>query len=147
MGLSFHLTFVCKRPSQEIREEEERVWVFILLTLSRTLCGSSCISLLKFIVPVTWSLFCGYSSIVSKNSSLLVIQKIYPGLVLIRYGKTHGHKNNYHERSLYSQIRRNRRHCIPHRAAWGKEQGRPAGREEGGQSMAQNLYWGFHRKV
>ena len=43
--------------------------------------------------------------------------KMYPGFVLIRCGRICGHGNDCHERSLYSQIPKNRRHRIPQRAS------------------------------
>ena len=57
--------------------------------------------------------------------------------------------------SLYAHIPRDRKHCLPHRAAWGKEQGWLAGRGRWEQSMVQNIFgvfmgkygWGKDNKV
>ena len=39
---------------------------------------------------------------------------MYPGFILIRYGKTYRHRNDFHEgRSSYSQIPRNMKHTSP----------------------------------
>ena len=66
--------------------------------------------------------------------------KVYPGFLLVRYGKTRRHGNDCHQgRSLYSQIPRNRRH--------GTLQGHTGQESEGvreklGQAPSLYIFWG-----
>lgn len=83
--------------------------------------GSTCIPHPTSIPPVEWGPLLWLQLLInSKNSSLLDVylkRKMYPGLVLSRYGKTLRHGNDCRERtSLYSQIPRNRSHCTQDRA-------------------------------
>lgn len=59
--------------------------------------------------------------------------KVCPGFVSIKYGETHRHGNDCHDRrSLYSQIPRNRSHGTSRRATWGSTSiGQEAEREVG----------------
>lgn len=56
---------------------------------------------------------------------------MYLGFVFIRYGNTHGHRNDCHEgRGLYSQISKDRSHVMSQRATWGRSR---VGQEAEGQ--------------